>query len=158
MSARSCPGDLLDIYLYDIATEEEMLVANSAASGYHAPDIYGDNIVWRGHSGRYNENTALHFHSLANRRTRTIVSLDHGNIGRPIVSDEYVVWTVSEPCDVVWIPPRDVGTGAFAYNIANGTTQQLSEFAEPDVLLDGKATVVHEGCWLPGPVHSIFLD
>ena len=97
VSARSCPGGLLDIYLYDIATEEEMLVANSAASGYHAPDIYGDNIVWRGHSGRYNENTALHFQSLANRRTRTIVSLDHGNIGRPIVSDEYVVWTVSEP-------------------------------------------------------------
>ena len=159
MSTRSCPGGLLDVYLYDFATGKERPVAKSTASDYHAPDIHGDHVVWRAHDGRfYSENTTLHLHSLADGRTHTIVSLEHGNIGRPMVSDEYVSWTVRDPCDVVWIPPRDTETGAFVYSIADGTSRQLSEFAEPDILLDGKTAVVHEGCWFPGPVYSIILD
>ena len=153
-----CPGDLWDIRIYDFATGEGRPVAKSTASAHHPPDIHGDHIVWRSHGGRYNENTTLNLHALTDGRTRTIASFDHGNIGRPMVSDHYVAWTVREPCDVVWIPPRDMGTGAFAYSIANGTTRQLSDHPEPDVLLDNKAVVVHEGCWFPGPVHSFFLD
>ena len=114
--------------------------------------------VWRSHGGRYNENTTLNLHSLTDGRTRTIVSLEQGNIGSPMVSDHYVAWTVREPCDVVWTPPRDIGTGAFVYDIEDGTTQRLSHHAEPDVLLDEKNVVDHEGCWFPGPVHSFFLD
>ena len=54
-SLRSCPGGLLDVYLYDFATGEEMPVAKSTASGYHAPHIHRDFIAWRGHKGRYYE-------------------------------------------------------------------------------------------------------
>lgn len=157
-STRSCLDGLLDVYLYDFATGEERPVAKSTASAYHAPGIHGDHVVWRAHDGRYSENTSLHLHSLANGRTRTIVSLKQGNIGTPAVSADYVAWTVREPCDVVWTPPQEIGTGAFTYSIEYGTTEQLSQFAEPDVLLDGKTALVHEGCWLPGPVYSVILD
>ena len=158
VSTRSCPGDLLDIYLYDFATGEERLVAKSAASGYHAPDIHGEYVVWRRHEGRYYEQNSIHLYSLHDGREREVASLDLGSMGNPLVSDEYVAWTVREACDVIWIPPRDMGTGAFVYSIKNGTTQQLTDFPAPDVLLDGRTAVIHESCWLPGPVYSIFLD
>ena len=157
VSADSCPAGLLDIYVYDFATGEERPAAKSAASGYHAPDIHGDFVVWRSHKGRYYENNSVHLHSLHDRRERIVATLDNGNIGSPLVSDEYVAWTVTEPCDVVVTPPRDTGTGAFVYDIGKGMTHRLTDYGEPDILLDGKVALVHEGCWFPGPVHSIFL-
>ena len=96
----------------------------------------------------------MHLHSLADGRTRTIASYDYAHIGTPRVSDDYVAWTVREPCDASGTPPRDVGTGAFLFGIENEVTRQLTGYPEPDVLLDGKTAVVHEGCWLPriGPL------
>ena len=157
-STRSCPGDLLDVYLYDFATGKERPVAKSTASGYHAPGIHGDFITWRGHMGRYYENTTVHLHSLADGRTRKIASYDNAHIGTPRVSDDYVAWTVREPCDTSGTPPGDVGTGAFLFGMETEVTQQLTGYPEPDVLLDGKTAVVHEGCWFPGPVYSVILD
>ena len=157
-SSRSCPGGLLDVYLYDFSTGEEMPVAKSTASGYHAPDTHGDFITWRGHEGRYYENTTVHLHSLPDGRTRIVASYDHAHIGTPKVSGDHVAWTVREPCDTSMTPPMDMGTGAFVYGIGSEVTQQLTGYPEPDVLLDGKTAVVHEGCWLPGPVYSVILD
>ena len=157
-SPRSCPGGLLDVYLYDFTTGEETPVAKSAASAYTAPGVHGDYIVWRGHDGRYYENTTLHLHSLADGRTRTIASYDYANIGTPRVSEEYVLWTVREACDASRTSPRDMGTGAFVYGIEDGDSRQLTGYSEPDVLLDGKTAVIHEGCWFPGPAYPVILD
>ena len=157
ISAGSCAGGLLDIYLYDFATGEERLVAKSAASGYHAPDIHGEHVVWRSHKGKYYENNSVYLRSLHDGRERIVATLDNGNMGSPLVSDEYVAWTVTEPCDTSWFPPRDMGTGAFVYDIGKGMTHRLTDYGEPDILLDGKVALVHEGCWFPGPVYGIFL-
>ena len=157
-STRSCPGDLLDVYLYDFATGKERPVAKSTASGYHAPGIHGDSITWRGHMGRYFENSTVHLHSLADGRTRIIASYDNAHIGTPRVSADYVAWTVRVACDTSGTPPADMGTGAFLFGIESEVIQQLTGYPEPDVLLDRKTAVVHEGCWFPGPVYSVILD
>ena len=80
-----------------------------------------------------------------------MASYQQAHIGTPKVSDDHVAWTVREACDTSMTPPTDVGTGAFVYGIESEDSQQLTEYSEPDVLLNRKTAVVHEGCWPLGP-------
>ncbi len=151
----NCPDNQFDIYLYNFITGEEKMIAESAASDYYALDIHCDHIVWRGYD--QDNHTAVYLHDLASGQRRVIASPNLGSADSPLVSDNFVVWTVGWPCDVVSnIMPEH--TGVYAYDLRTGKTGQLSNYVEPQIYLDGNTLLIHEGCYLPGRVYAVFLE
>ena len=80
---------------------------------------------------------------------------------RPLVSENHVVWAVSEVCDVGGFPIflRSISaTGVFAYPLDTGETRQLSDYIEASTLLHDNVAVVAEGCQYPLRRYALFLD
>ena len=100
--------------MYDFTTGEETVLDESGANNT-MPDIGGSRVVWQtfddeGHA-------AIRLHDLKTGESRTLASPSLSGVDRPLLSGDYVVWTVGRACDVVNIPPSDVPTGVFAYDL-----------------------------------------
>ena len=88
----------------------------------------------------------------------TLASPKLSGVDRPLVSDDYVVWTVGKACDVFEFPPREVQTGVFTYDLRTNEVRQLSNYIEPSIRLDGNVVVIREGCHVTSRVYAVFLE
>ena len=147
-----CPDDRSGIYLFDFSAGERLLVADEDMS-VTFPDIHDRWVVWRDkdHEGR----EAIRLYDLDTCERRTLASPGHLT-GGPLVSGNYVVWTVGWDCDVEpW--PTDVQYGAFAYDLRTGEVIQLSDYIEPSITIGGDVAVIAEHCLGSGPTYAVFL-
>ena len=149
-----CPDNRFDIYLYDFTTGEELVLDDSGANNT-MPDIYGNRVVWRDFDdeGR----TAIRLYDIDTGEKRTLASPSLSGVDRPLVSGDYVVWTVGLACDVFDTPSTDGSTGAFAHDLRTGEVKQLSNYVEPSITLDGTVVVIHEACQVGGRAYAVFL-
>ena len=149
-----CPDNRFDIYLYDFTTGEELVLDDSGANNT-MPDIHGDRVVWRDFDddGR----TTIRLFDLDTGERRTLASPDLSGVDWPLISGDYVVWTVGLACDVIEVPPIDAPTGVFAYDQRTEEVKQLSNYVEPSITLDGTVVVIHEACQVGGRAYAVFL-
>ena len=149
-----CPDNRFDIYLYDFATGDELVLDESGANNT-MPDIHGNRVVWRDfdEEGR----TAIRLFDIDTGDQRTLASPSLSGVDRPLVSGDYVVWTVGWPCDVFDTPSIDGSTGAFAHDLRTGEVKQLSNYVEPSISLDGTVVLIHEACQVGGRAYAVFL-
>ena len=149
-----CPDNRFDIYLYDFTTGEELVLDESGANNT-MPDIHGNRVVWRDFDddGR----TAIRLFDLDTGERRTLASPDLSGVDWPLISGDYVVWTVGKACDVIEVPPIDAPTGVFAYDLGTSEIKQLSNYVEPSIALDGTVVVIHEACQVGGRAYAVFL-
>ena len=150
----ACPDNRFDIYLYDFTAGDEVVLDESGANNT-MPDIYGDRVIWRDFDkeGRI----AIRLYDLDTGETRSLASPSLSGVDWPLVSGDYVVWTVGRACDVVSGAASDVSTGAFAHDLRTDEVKQLSNYVEPSITLDGKVLVIHEGCQVGGRAYAVFL-
>ena len=150
-----CPDNRFDIYLYDFKTGEELVLDDSGANNT-MPDIHGDRVVWRDFDddGR----TAIRLFDLDTGERRTLASPDLSGVDWPLISGDYVVWTVGKACDVIEVPPIDAPPGVFAYDQRTDEVKQLSNYVEPSITLDGTVVVIHEACQVGGRAYAVFLE
>lgn len=150
-----CPDNPFDIYMYDFTTGEETVLDGSGANNT-MPDIGGSRVVW----GAFDDEgrTAIRLHDLETGESRTLATPSLSGVDRPLVSGDYAVWTVGRACDVINIPPGDVPTGVFAYDLGTDEVRQLSNYVEPSITLDGIVVVIYEGCQVAGRAYAVFLD
>ena len=147
-------GETARLMLYDFENGETRVIDDSTEPEL-PPDIHGDRVVWRGHDD--NDDHAVYLHNLRDGTQEIIASTRLGNTDSPLVSDRYVVWTVGWPCDVLSnIMPDD--TGVYVYDLHDGEVQQISNYLEPHVWIDGGTLLVHEGCHMPGRVYAVYLE
>ena len=149
-----CPDNRFDIYLYDFTTGEELVLDDSGANNT-MPDIHGDRVVWRDfdEEGR----TAIRLLDIDTGERRPLASPSLSGVDWPLISGDYVVWTVGQACDVIEVPPSGVSTGAFAHDLRTGEVKQLSNYVEPSISLDGTVVVIHEACQVGGRAYAVFL-
>ena len=122
-------------------------------TNYTSPDIHDHWVVWRGRDDK--GRSTIRLYDLDTGETRTLASPGHLT-GGPLVSGNYVVWTVGWDCDVEpW--PTDVQYGAFAYDLRTGEVIQLSDYIEPSIAIDGDVALIHEGCLGFGSTYAVFL-
>ena len=69
--------------------------------------IHGQQVTWQQFRER-NESTIV----LLDIETgeQTIIGDGGRRASSPLISEDYVVWAVTEPCDVLGIPPAKLGT------------------------------------------------
>ena len=149
-----CPDNRFDIYLFDFTTGDELVLDESGANNT-MPDIHGNRVVWRDFDddGR----TAIRLYDIDTGEKRTLASPSLSGVDRPLVSGDYVVWTVGLACDVFDTPSTDGSTGAFAHDLRTGEVKQLSNYVEPSITLDGTVVVIHEACQVGGRAYAVFL-
>ena len=154
-ACRRCPDNAFDLYLYDFFTGKERVIIQDVHENAY-PDIHGNRIVRADEDD--NGNPAIILHDLDTGLDETLASTPRIGIYPPSVSASHVVWTVTRACDVVIVPTPNVNTGAFAYNLDTRTTAQLTNYVEPQALLDGNVAIIHEGCHMAGRVYAVFLE
>ena len=148
-----CPDNRSGIYLFDFTAGEELLV-DEPSTNYTSPDIHDHWVVWRGRDDK--GRSTIRLYDLDTGETRTLASPRLGRVGGPLVSGNYVVWTVGWDCDVEpW--PTDLQYGAFAYDLRTGEVIQLSDYIEPSIAIDGDVAVINEGCLGFGSTYAVFL-
>ena len=150
-----CPENTFDLYLYDFSTGKERVIIQDAHERAH-PDIYGNRIVRADEDA--DGNPAIILHDLDTGLDETLASIPRVGIYPPSVSDRHVVWTVARDCDVVIIPTPDTNTGVFAYDLETRSVAQLTNYVEPQAMLDGSVVVIHEGCHMAGRIYAVFLE
>ena len=128
----NCPDNRFDIYLYDFNTRKE-LVLDESRTNDATPDIHGRYIVWRGFDDE--GHTTIHLYDIETGERRTLASSSLGGVDRPLVSGDFVAWTVGWSCDVGPVP-ADLSTGVFAHDLRTDEVQQLSNYVEPSITLD----------------------
>ena len=147
-------GDSARVMLHDLSDNETKII-DASTDPESPPDIHGDYIVWRGHDE--NGERALYLHDLTDGQQEVIASPRTRSADSPILSDNYVVWTVIWDCDTGSnIMPYDMGV--YVYDLRTGETRRISNYVEPNVFIDGDILLVHEGCHLPGRVYAVFLE
>ena len=147
-------GDSARVMLHDLSDNETKII-DASTDPESPPDTHGDYIVWRGHNE--NGERAVYLHDLTDGQQEVIASPRTGSADSPIISDNYVVWTVRWDCDVISnIMPDDMGV--YVYDIDDGEVHRISNYVEPNVFIDGDTLLVHEGCHLPGRVYAVFLE
>ena len=146
------------------------------APGQHEmPAIHGDLVVWSDNrnrpeerpltqTGGYNGRPSIHGQRVTWQQFRehnesTIVLLDlddsqqtiigDGGRGRSrqLISEDYLVWAVAEPCDVLGISLRKDQSDVYAYRLQTREVRQLSDYVEPMVVLHGKVALIAEVCF-----------
>ena len=76
------------------------------------------------------------------------------------MSEKYLVWSTSWPCDVV-VPGKDIDyTGVFVRDLNTGATRKLTDYVEPTAFISGNMVVISEFCQVPaaGRVYAVLLD
>ena len=109
----NCSDNRFDIYSYDFTTgEERPLVESGLNNGPRS--IHGQYVVWQG--SREDSGSDINVLDLGDRHKRTVAKVDRPYVG-PLVSGNFMVWTVREDCDSPGGLPENVPTGAFALNL-----------------------------------------
>ena len=93
---------------------------------------------------------------LGDRHKRTVAKVDRAYVG-PLVSGNFMVWTVREDCDSPGGLPENVPTGAFALNLKTDEVRQISNYVEPQALLHENVALTHENCFGTIRVYAVFL-
>lgn len=150
----NCADNQFDIYAYDFTTDEEALLVASGKLNY-APSIHGPYVVWQEFYEAGKSRIKLLDRATGEQRTL-------GEGGRTpamsAVSDEYVVWSVREACDVVGPDTGRVQTGVFAYNLNTDEVRQLSNYIEPHAWLHNNVVLIQEGCHVISRVYAVYLN
>ena len=152
----NCPDNRFDIYSYDLTTgEERPLVQGSLYNG--TPSIHGQRVVWQ--SFRENGESEINLLNIGTGQRCTLGQAGRTD-ARPIVSGDFVVWTVREACDVIviWDPPREVQTGVFAYNLKTDEVRQLSNYVETVAWLHDDVVLISEICSACSRGYAVFLN
>ena len=149
----NCPNNLFDIYSYDFTTGEERPLFES---GHHngPPSIHGQYVAWQGF--REDRGSDINVLELGTGQKRAIAPGSRTGT-MPLVSGDFVVWTVREACDVATSTPSEVQTGAFALNLKTNEVRQLSNYVEPGALLHEDVALVHESCFGIFRLYAVFL-
>ena len=149
-----CSGCPADVYLYDLKTAEERPLTQSG--GYNGPpSIHGQRVTWQQFRER-NESTIV----LLDLETGEQSIIGDGGRGRssPLISEDYLVWAVSGPCDVFGFPPSKAQNGVYAYSLTTGEVRQLSDYVETYSKLHGNVALVAEVCFGVRKQYAVHLD
>ena len=150
----NCPDNPFDIYWYNLKTGEERPLTQT--SGYNGrPSIHGQRVTWQQFQER-NESAIV----LMDLETGEQTIIGEGGRGwsSPLISEDYVVWAVAEPCDVFGIPPGKAQNGVYAYSLKTGEIRQLSDYVEPMVVLHANVAIIAEVCFGVRRQYAVHLD
>ena len=150
----NCPDNPFDIYSYNLKTGEERPLTQT--SGYNGrPSIHGQRVTWQQFQER-NESAIV----LLDLETGEQTIIGEGGRGgsSPLISEDYVVWAVAEPCDVFGFPPSKVQNGVYAYRLKTGEIRQLTDYVEPMVVLHANVAVIAEVCFGVRRQYAVHLD
>ena len=150
----ACPDNPFDIYLYNLKTAEERPLTQTG--DYNGrPSIHGQRVTWQQFQER-NESTIV----LLDLETGEQTIIGDGGRGRssPLISEDYVVWAVAEPCDVFGIPPGKAQNGVYAYKLKTGEVRELSNYVEPMVMLHANVALIAEVCFGVRRQYAVHLD
>ena len=149
----NCPENRFDIYSYDFNTGEERVLVET---GYFnaTPALYGEHLGWLAFHPQ--QPRAIKLLNLTTGDERTVAQDPRISTGLSI-SDEFVVWTVSWPCDVRPSPHPDY-TGVYAQGLESGEIWKLSDYIEPQAFVRGNVVFVLERCFGIRRAYAIFLD
>ena len=145
---------IFDIYSYNLKTSEERPLTQT--SGYNGPpSVHGQRVTWE----QFREGGGSVIVLLDLETGEQTIIRDGGRGGsNPLISEDYVVWAVAEPCDVFTIPPGKAQTGVYAHGLKTGEVRQLSDYVEPMVLLHANVAVIAEVCFGVRRQYAIHLD
>ena len=149
----NCPDNRFDIYSYNFSTgEESPLVESGHNNG--PPSIHGQQVAWQGF--REDGGSEINVLDIGAGHQRTVAQAGR-TYASPLVSDDFVVWTVRQACDVVMSPPSGVQNGSFALDLMTNEVRQLSNYVEPHALLYEDVALIHESCFATSRVYAVFL-
>ena len=150
----NCPDNPFDIYSYNLKTGEERPLTQTG--GYNGrPSVHGQRVTWQ-HFQERNESAIV----LLDLETGEQTIIGEGGRGgsSPLISEDYVVWAVAEPCDVFGFPPSKVQNGVYAYRLKAGEIRQLTDYVEPMVMLHANVAVIAEVCFGVRRQYAVHLD
>ena len=166
LGCTNCADNPFDIYAFDFSRGAETLLYASGHNNYN-PAVHGPYVVWQEFYETGKSRILLLDRTTGEQRTL-------GEGGRteamPTASEDYVVWSVREACDVVGSDADLVPTGVFAYNLEIGETRQLSNYVEPRAWLsksdggdndgntDTNVVLIQEGCHTIDRTYAVYLE
>ena len=107
-TSHSCPTCEADINAKNLQTDQEIAIATGPLDQAH-PAIAGDTVAWVQSDGTHE---TLMGKNLANQQTITLASVSAPTtIGRPVASDNLIVWIEGGPKPPVTLKAYDLGTG-----------------------------------------------
>ena len=154
------PDNRFNIFSYNFATEESQPLVETGEHNL-APSIHGGLLVWQRFRGDNESDIVLLDLGTGEQK---IIGDGGRQESRPFVSEEYVIWTVGEACDVERFPRfrelfrSKVPTGVYAYEIRTEGLLRLSRYKEPRALLSGNVVLVMEGCHRVTRQYAVLLD
>ena len=156
------PADILTKFARKIGIKN-IIRAKPVETGEHnvTPFIYGGLVVWQRFRGESESDIILLDLSTG---VQEVIGAGGRQESRPSVSEDYVIWRVSETCDAGGFPRfRElfrgrVPTGIYAYDLRTGELRRLSRDKEPGALLSGNVALVTEGCQWITRQYAVLLD
>ena len=150
----ACPDNPFDIYLYNLKTAEERPLTQTG--GYNGrPSIHGHRVTWQQFQER--DESVVVLLDLETGEQTFIGDAGRGG-SSPLISEDYVVWAVAEPCDMFTIPPGKAQNGVYAYGLKTGEVRQLSDYVEPVVMLHANVALIAEVCFGVRRQYAVHLD
>ena len=150
----NCPDNPFDIYSYNLKTGEERPLVETG--GYNGrPSIHGQRVTWQ--QFQEGNESAIVLLDLETGEQRIIGGAGRGG-SSPLISEDYVVWAVAEPCDDFTTPPGKAQNGVYAYGLKTGEVGQLSDYVEPMVMLHADVALIVEVCFGVRRQYAVPLD
>ena len=149
----NCPGNRFDIYSYDFTTGRERPLVESGHYNI-SPSIHGKLVAWQ--KFRDDGGSDIQTLDIGTGQQQMIAQAGRTQSG-PLLSDEFLIWTVRNDCDVIGGLPGDLQTGVFALDLKTSEVRQLSNYVEPLALIHEDVALVHEGCFGTSRVYTISL-
>ena len=154
------PDNRFNIYSYNLATEEKQPLVETGEHNV-TPSIHGELLVWQRFRGENESDIILLDLDTGKQK---VIGAGGRQESRPSISEGYVIWRVSETCDVGGFPRfRDllrsrVRTGVYAHGLRTGEVSRLSGDKEPRAVLTGNVALVTEGCHHITRQYAVSLD
>lgn len=147
----NCPENRYDIYLRDLRSGEERVLAEDTWMKAD-PVISGNLVAWTAYRGwRLFASRAIVVLDLATGDRRTISA---PGAQSPLLSGGSVLWVVRSACDV-W--PHPGNTGVYLQDLGTKRTRKLTSFVEPQALVSGRTVIIQESCQRAGRVYAVTL-
>ena len=142
------PDNRFNIFSYNLATEEKQPLVETGEHNV-TPSIHGELVVWQRFRDEGESDIVLLDLGIGEQK---VIGAGGRRESRPSISDDYVIWRVTETCDVGGfrgfreLLRGKVPTGVYAYGLRTGELLRLSRDKEPRALLSGNVALVTEGC------------
>ena len=154
------PDNRFNIYSYNLATGEKQPLVETGEHNV-TPSIHGELLVWQRFRGENESDIILLDLDTGKQK---VIGAGGRRESRPSISEGYVIWGVSETCDVGGFPRfrellrSRVRTGVYAYGLRTGELSRLSGDKEPRAVLTENVALVTEGCHHITRQYAVSLD